>query len=202
MAGRHHWLDGRESEWTPGVCDGQGGLACCDSWGCKESDTTEWPELNWTELKLDDLKQHKFIVSQFWELKVWNQGVIRAVFPPKPVQEIPFFFFLFRARGIGDLSFLLRDWICVSFTGSTDHQGSPRRLLSCGLLELLVSAGDPRPPLSSGASLSPCLCFHSTVYPVHLHIVFPLCVSVSKFLPSYQDNSHIGLGIHLTPVGP
>ena len=33
---------------TPGVGDGQGGLACCDSWGHKESDTTEW--LNWTEL--------------------------------------------------------------------------------------------------------------------------------------------------------
>ena len=45
MAGWHHWLDGRESEWTPGVGDGQGGLACCDSWGRKESDTTE--RLNW-----------------------------------------------------------------------------------------------------------------------------------------------------------
>ena len=42
MAGWHHWLDGRESEWTRGVGDGQGGLACCDSWGRKESDTTEW----------------------------------------------------------------------------------------------------------------------------------------------------------------
>ena len=31
MAGWHHWLDGRESEWTPGVGDGQGGLACCNS---------------------------------------------------------------------------------------------------------------------------------------------------------------------------
>jgi len=49
MAGWHHCLDGRESEWTPGVGDGQRGLACCDSWGHKESDTTEW--LNWTELK-------------------------------------------------------------------------------------------------------------------------------------------------------
>ena len=48
MAGWHHWLDGREFEWTPGVGDGQGGLACCDSWGRKESDTTE--RLNWTEL--------------------------------------------------------------------------------------------------------------------------------------------------------
>ena len=52
-AGWHHGLDGRESEWTLGDGDGQGGLACCDSWGCKESDTTErlnWTELNWTEL--------------------------------------------------------------------------------------------------------------------------------------------------------
>ena len=48
MAGWHHWLDGHESEWTPGVGDGQGGLACCDSWGRKESDMTEW--MNWTEL--------------------------------------------------------------------------------------------------------------------------------------------------------
>ena len=47
MAGWHHWLDGRESERTPGVDDGQEGLACCDSWGHKELDTTE--RLNWTE---------------------------------------------------------------------------------------------------------------------------------------------------------
>ena len=47
-AGLHHWLNGRESERTPGVGDGQGGQACCDSWGHKELDTTE--RLNWTEL--------------------------------------------------------------------------------------------------------------------------------------------------------
>ena len=47
MAGWHHWLDGREPEWTPGVGDGQGGLACCDSWARKESDATE--PLNWNE---------------------------------------------------------------------------------------------------------------------------------------------------------
>ena len=45
MAGWHHWLDAHEFEWTLGVGDGQGGLACCD---CKESDTAE--RLNWTEL--------------------------------------------------------------------------------------------------------------------------------------------------------
>ena len=41
MVGWHHQLDGHEFEHTLGVGDGQGGLACCDSWGRKESDTTE-----------------------------------------------------------------------------------------------------------------------------------------------------------------
>ena len=50
VAGWHHWLDGHEFEWTPGVSDGQEGLACCSSWGRKESDMTE--QLNWNELKL------------------------------------------------------------------------------------------------------------------------------------------------------
>ena len=48
MAGWHHWLDGCESEWTLEDVDGQGGLVCCDSWGRKELDATEW--LNWSEL--------------------------------------------------------------------------------------------------------------------------------------------------------
>ena len=48
MAGWHHRLDGHQFGWTPGVGDGQGGLECYDSWGRKESDTTEW--LNCTEL--------------------------------------------------------------------------------------------------------------------------------------------------------
>ena len=41
MAGWHQRLNGHEFEQTLGVCDGEGGLACCDSWGRKESDTTE-----------------------------------------------------------------------------------------------------------------------------------------------------------------
>ena len=49
-AGWHHWLDGRESQWTPGVCDGQGGLACRNSWGRKELDMTEW--LIWSDTVL------------------------------------------------------------------------------------------------------------------------------------------------------
>jgi len=47
MVGWYHRLNGHGFRWTPGIGDEQGGLACCGSWGCKESDTTEW--LNWTE---------------------------------------------------------------------------------------------------------------------------------------------------------
>ena len=47
MVGWHHRLSGHGFEQTPG--DGQGSLACCSSWGHKESDMTEW--LNWTELR-------------------------------------------------------------------------------------------------------------------------------------------------------
>ena len=66
MAGWQHGLDGRASEWTPGVGDGQGGLACCNSWGRKESDPTEW--LKWTELSVI-LAQPS---SDFW---MWSERV-------------------------------------------------------------------------------------------------------------------------------
>ena len=50
MVGWHHRLDGHGFGWTPGVGDGQGGVACCNLWGHKESDMTE--RLNWTELNI------------------------------------------------------------------------------------------------------------------------------------------------------
>ena len=49
MVGWHHQHNGHGFGWILRVGDGQGGLACCVSWGRKELDTTEW--LNWTELK-------------------------------------------------------------------------------------------------------------------------------------------------------
>ena len=55
----HHWLKGHGFGWTPGVSDGQGGLAWCSSWCCKESDMTEW--LNWTELNTSFLFHHNEI---------------------------------------------------------------------------------------------------------------------------------------------
>ena len=57
MAGCHHWLDGHEFGWTPGVGDGQGGLACCNSWDHKESDMTE---LNWTEEQIREKITQEF----------------------------------------------------------------------------------------------------------------------------------------------
>ena len=51
MVGWHHRLNGHEFECTLGVDDGQGGLACCSSWGCRVGH--DWAtELNWTELML------------------------------------------------------------------------------------------------------------------------------------------------------
>ena len=73
MAGWHHRLDGCESEWIPGVGDGQGGLACCNSWGRKESDTTE--QLNWTEGKKNGSTTSSHQVALWFSLTVifWGE---------------------------------------------------------------------------------------------------------------------------------
>ena len=68
------WLDGITDSmghgfvWTLGVGDGQGGLACCSSWGHKESDTTE--QLNWAEKNLRSHMKRlnpQFFVSWLWK---------------------------------------------------------------------------------------------------------------------------------------
>ena len=70
MVGWHHWLDGNESEWTPGVDDGQGGLASCDSWGCRVGH--DWAtELNWTE-------SNRCLFSVIWNVVFYLVGE----FPP------------------------------------------------------------------------------------------------------------------------
>ena len=47
MIGWYHWLNGHEFGWTLGVGDGQGGLACCSSWGKELDRTSDWTELSW-----------------------------------------------------------------------------------------------------------------------------------------------------------
>ena len=75
----------REIEWSPGDGDGQGGLACCDSWGRKESDTTE--RLNWTELNPNFIEyvRNFFFPSSFFG-NLWKIGVI---FSFKYIVEFP-----------------------------------------------------------------------------------------------------------------
>ena len=63
MFGWYHWLNGHGFGWTLGVDDGQGGLACCGSWGCKESDTTDW--LNRTEQDGD-------VILSILQVQRWN----------------------------------------------------------------------------------------------------------------------------------
>ena len=74
MAGWHHQLNRREFEWTPGVGDGQGGLACCDSWSRKESDTTE--RLNWTELWC-----WRRLLRVPWTARRSNQLILKEINP-------------------------------------------------------------------------------------------------------------------------
>ena len=74
MAGWHHRPNAHEFEWSLGVGNGQRGLACCDSWCRKESDTTEW--LNWTELKVHCGKfwkrwEYQTTWPVSWEICMW-----------------------------------------------------------------------------------------------------------------------------------
>ena len=62
----HHQLNGHGFGWTPGAGDGQGGLACCGSWGHKESDTTE--QLNCTEYS------NKFLVRFYQNNRTTDLG--------------------------------------------------------------------------------------------------------------------------------
>ena len=72
MAGWHHWLDGHEFEWTPRVGVGQGTLVCCDTWGHKESNTTE--KLKWTELNWVLGQCYFFMIVTLWKVlsKEWT----------------------------------------------------------------------------------------------------------------------------------
>ena len=101
MVGWHHRLNGHGFGWTPGVGDGQRGLACCDSWGHKESDTTE--KLNWTEMMI---RKHKTwshscsqvgrrqaapstIICDIWWFEFWSGLAAEALGPPSDLSGPP-----------------------------------------------------------------------------------------------------------------
>ena len=74
MAGWHHRLDRHEFEWTLGVGDGQGGLACCDTWGHRVRH--DWAtELNW--LPGDGAKrQWELLFNRFTVSVLQNEKVL------------------------------------------------------------------------------------------------------------------------------
>ena len=61
MAGRPHRCNEHALGQTPEVSEGQGGLACCSPWGCKELDTTGW---------LNNNNNDSVFQEKFWHIKV------------------------------------------------------------------------------------------------------------------------------------
>ena len=80
MVGWHHWLNGHEFGWTPGVGDGQGGLACCNSRGHKELDTTE--QLNWTELNW------RRLLTVTWSARKSTQSILKEINPEYSLERL------------------------------------------------------------------------------------------------------------------
>ena len=69
MAGWHHRLDGHEFGWTPGVGDGQGGLACCDSWSRKASEKT-YSSCRFTQFRNKHFRHLPFLSEHFRDISV------------------------------------------------------------------------------------------------------------------------------------
>ena len=88
MAGWHHRPDGHGFGWTLGVGDGQEGLACCSSWGYKESDMTE--QLNWTEW-LNCWLCHLFLLPNALPSK--DSEIHALKLPGKPIMHFLVFSF-------------------------------------------------------------------------------------------------------------
>ena len=80
MVGWHHRLNGHEFGWTLGVGDGEGGLACCSSWGRKESDMTE--QLNWT-----DLDKYASVFINWLQTYYWNSFSLYFIFWQSTLQS-------------------------------------------------------------------------------------------------------------------
>ena len=105
MVGWHHRLNGHGFGWILGVGDGQGGLACCGSWDCKELDTTE--QLNWTEYV-------SFVLSRFVCIKLFATLWTLAHQAPLSMGILQVRILEWVAISFCWGSFWLRDWTHVS----------------------------------------------------------------------------------------
>ena len=118
MAGWHHRLDGRESEWTLGVGDGQRGLACCDSWGHKELDTTE--QLNWTEWKMTTKPEFPLnfdyfvFLAQWWANNLCGSNPACCLFSCGLWTRTEFYIFKYLKRNFQRIHFMTHEY-CVKF---------------------------------------------------------------------------------------
>ena len=107
MVGWHHQLNGLEFEWTPGVGDGQGRLACCSPWGCKESDMTE--RLNWTALRwIMSNVEHVFMCLLIICISPLDKCLFRSFL------HFFIYFFLFLVLSSWPASIFLKLILCVS----------------------------------------------------------------------------------------
>ena len=102
VVGWHHRLSGHGFGWTPGVCDGQGSLACYSSWGRKESDMTE--QLNWTDNSYSSFKIH-FTVT-------FHLGIFTQLLQAKKVSN---------NQGIPPIQSLITSLLFISFILSGKH---------------------------------------------------------------------------------
>ena len=96
MTGWHHRLDGRESELTQGVGDGQGGLACRNSWGRKsQTRLSDWTELNWytSWVRAFNKYMHPYNLSLSQDKKHFHEVSSQSI--PTPAERQPLFWFLF-----------------------------------------------------------------------------------------------------------
>ena len=121
MVGWHHRLDGHEFGWTPGVGDGQECLAWCSSWGCKESDTTEW--LNWTEKPWALAFSWPYSVGK--KVKV-TQSCLTLCDPMD-----------YTVHGI--LQARIQEWVAFLFSRESSQQGSNLGLPHCSWIHYQLS---------------------------------------------------------------